>query len=214
MPSSHRPTGHSLPPSLTPERIRGLSAVLATVLIGVLLLYLSVFGTLVFVLVGALYALLLWRGMPLLADFDTTKRYLRGLSGAGTTSPPTFPPAQHPSAQRPSAQRPSAQYPPHMQARQPFPVQQTPLAPAQPAPMRAAEPETTVLFTGRSAYTEAIAEDPATSAAVLNAIAGSRPDLHPALARNPATYADLLSWLSELADPAVEAELAKRSDRR
>lgn len=195
----HRPPGHPLPPSLTHERIRGLVAGFATVLISGLLLYLSIFGAILFLLLGALYALLLWRGMPLLANFDTTKHYLRGLSGPGIASPSAFPPAQ---------------YPPYAQGRPPLPAQQTAFIPVQPAPMRPPQPIPTGPPAGQPAYTEAIAADPATPADVLNAIAGSRPDLHPALARNPATYADLLNWLAQLGDPAVNAELAKRPDRR
>ena len=52
------------------------------------------------------------------------------------------------------------------------------------------------------------ASSPATPAAELARIAASRPDLHPALAANPATYPDLVDWLRTSPDPAVQAALA------
>lgn len=45
------------------------------------------------------------------------------------------------------------------------------------------------------------------------AIAASRPDLHAALASNPATYPDLLAWLDSLQNPEVGAALAARDAR-
>ena len=42
------------------------------------------------------------------------------------------------------------------------------------------------------------------------AIAERRPDLHAALAANPASYSDLLAWLSKVKDPAVQAALEAR----
>jgi len=42
------------------------------------------------------------------------------------------------------------------------------------------------------------------------AIAERRPDLHAALAANPASYSDLLAWLSKAKDPAVQAALEAR----
>lgn len=50
-----------------------------------------------------------------------------------------------------------------------------------------------------------------TPAAVLAQIAAERPDLRPYLAMNPAAYPELLSWLSRLGDPAVDAALAQRA---
>ena len=55
------------------------------------------------------------------------------------------------------------------------------------------------------------AASPTTPAAELARIAASRPDLHPALAVNPATYPDLVDWLRTSPDPAVQAALARRT---
>ena len=55
------------------------------------------------------------------------------------------------------------------------------------------------------------ASSPATPAAELARIAASRPDLHPALAANPATYPDLIDWLRTSPDPAVQTALARRA---
>ena len=57
------------------------------------------------------------------------------------------------------------------------------------------------------------ASSPATPAAELARIAASRPDLHPALAVNPATYPDLVDWLRTSPDPAVQTALAQRTWR-
>ena len=55
------------------------------------------------------------------------------------------------------------------------------------------------------------ASSPSTPAAELARIAAARPDLHPALAANPATYPDLVDWLRTSPDPAVQAALAQRT---
>mgnify|MGYP000846409830 FL=1 len=55
------------------------------------------------------------------------------------------------------------------------------------------------------------ASSPATPAAELARIAAARPDLHPALAANPATYPDLVDWLRTSPDPAVQTALARRT---
>ena len=55
------------------------------------------------------------------------------------------------------------------------------------------------------------ASSPATPAAELARIAASRPDLHPALAANPATYPDLVDWLRTSPDPAVQTALTQRT---
>ena len=55
------------------------------------------------------------------------------------------------------------------------------------------------------------ASSPTTPAAELARIAASRPDLHPALAANPATYPDLVDWLRTSPDPAVQAALTQRT---
>ena len=55
------------------------------------------------------------------------------------------------------------------------------------------------------------AASPTTPAAELARIAASRPDLHPALAANPATYPDLVDWLRTSPDPAVQTALTQRT---
>ena len=55
------------------------------------------------------------------------------------------------------------------------------------------------------------AASPTTPAAELARIAASRPDLHPALAINPATYPDLVDWLRTSPDPAVQTALTQRT---
>ena len=55
------------------------------------------------------------------------------------------------------------------------------------------------------------AASPTTPAAELARIAASRPDLHPALAANTATYPDLVDWLRTSPDPAVQTALAQRA---
>ena len=52
---------------------------------------------------------------------------------------------------------------------------------------------------------------PTTPAAELARIAAARPDLHPALAANPAAYPDLINWLRTSPDPAVQIALAQRT---
>lgn len=52
--------------------------------------------------------------------------------------------------------------------------------------------------------------DPSTPAEVLLQLATNRPDLHPYLAANPATYPDLLTWLGTLDNPAVDEALRAR----
>lgn len=54
------------------------------------------------------------------------------------------------------------------------------------------------------------AADPRTPAAVLFEIASSSPELRPAIAANPSTYDDLVTWLEALGDPAVDAALDRR----
>ena len=55
------------------------------------------------------------------------------------------------------------------------------------------------------------AADPRTPAAVLFEIASSSPELRPAIAANPSTYDDLVTWLGALGDPAVDAALDRRA---
>src|SRR5699024_9864567 len=59
-------------------------------------------------------------------------------------------------------------------------------------------------------YTESQARDPETPAATLADIATHRADLRPAIALNPTTYPDLLKWLGDLNDPAINQALATR----
>lgn len=60
-------------------------------------------------------------------------------------------------------------------------------------------------------YTLEQALDPTTPGATLQDIAMHRPDLRPAIARNPSTYPDLVTWLGQLGDPAVNEALASRT---
>lgn len=55
------------------------------------------------------------------------------------------------------------------------------------------------------------AADPRTPAAVLFEIASSSPELRPAIAANPSTYDDLVTWLEALGDPAVDVALDRRA---
>ncbi|OZC49062.1 hypothetical protein CH289_17935 [Rhodococcus sp. RS1C4] len=55
------------------------------------------------------------------------------------------------------------------------------------------------------------AADPGTPAAALFDIASNSPDLRAAVAANPKTYDDLLTWLGKLGNPDVDAALASRA---
>ena len=81
-----------------------------------------------------------------------------------------------------------------------------PGSPAQPSPADPSAPGAAGADADRLA-----AASPVTPAAELARIAAARPDLHPALAANPATYPDLIDWLRTLPDPAVQAALAQRT---
>jgi len=165
-------------------------------------------------LIGGLYAVLLFKGMPPLADGPQTVRALRDLLGAG-------PHPASPAGGRPIAGPPPQQPRPGPQIRASHPGAHGASRPDLSRPdlsrpdlsrpdLSRAEPATTSIPMARPVYTETMAADPQTPPATLNAIAGSCPDLWPALARNPATYQDLLIWLAGLGDPAVDAELARR----
>ena len=83
-----------------------------------------------------------------------------------------------------------------------------PGSPAQPSPADPSAPGAA----GADADADRLAaSSPATPAAELARIAAARPDLHPALATNPATYPDLVDWLRTSPDPAVQAALARRT---
>jgi hypothetical protein len=56
----------------------------------------------------------------------------------------------------------------------------------------------------------AAASDPNTPLAQLAELAYDHPELRPAIAENPSTYPDLLSWLQQLDDPAVMAAIERR----
>jgi hypothetical protein len=55
------------------------------------------------------------------------------------------------------------------------------------------------------------AADPNTPQVQLHMLASDHPELRPQIAENPNTYPELLQWLAELGDPAVDAALARRS---
>lgn len=59
-------------------------------------------------------------------------------------------------------------------------------------------------------YTPQQAADPSTPLQVLADIAGSEPALRPYVAANPSAYPELLSWLAQLGDPAVDEALRRR----
>jgi hypothetical protein len=59
-------------------------------------------------------------------------------------------------------------------------------------------------------FTADQALDPSTDLEVLAAIAAQAPELRVHLAANPSTYPDLLHWLGQLGDPAIDSALARR----
>ncbi|WP_222851138.1 hypothetical protein [Phytoactinopolyspora mesophila] len=61
-----------------------------------------------------------------------------------------------------------------------------------------------------SGYTAAMAADPNTPLQTLADIAAKEPSLRPHIASNPATYPELLDWLGQLGDPAVDDALRRR----
>ena len=83
-----------------------------------------------------------------------------------------------------------------------------PGSPAQPSP---ADPSAPGAAGSGGDADRLAASSPSTPAAELARIAAARPDLHPALAANPATYPDLVDWLRTSPDPAVQAALARRT---
>lgn len=76
-------------------------------------------------------------------------------------------------------------------------------APIAPAPTAGAPVPT-------KPYTQSLALDPYTPMQTLGHIAQSDASLRPYVAANPSTYPDLLDWLAELGDPAVDAALKAR----
>lgn len=57
---------------------------------------------------------------------------------------------------------------------------------------------------------ESQASDPKTPAVELQRLAGEYPSLRPLIAMNPSTYPELLEWLGNLRDPAVDLALQQR----
>ena len=72
-----------------------------------------------------------------------------------------------------------------------------------------AEPAQAPAAVGPDVLTEA--SNPATPLARLQEIAANHPQARPAVAANPSTYPDLLTWLGALGDPAVDQALRQRS---
>lgn len=68
----------------------------------------------------------------------------------------------------------------------------------------------TPVATNTHGYTAEQALDPNTDQMTIARIAQYAPELHPCLARNPNTYPELLNWLAQLHNPAVDAALATR----
>jgi hypothetical protein len=85
-------------------------------------------------------------------------------------------------------------------------------SPVEPGRAAADQQSTTVLPV--AGYTAAQAADPSTPLEVLAQIAEHAPALRPYVASNPSTYTALLDWLGALGDPAVDAALQARPDRR
>ncbi len=81
-----------------------------------------------------------------------------------------------------------------------------PVPPAPPAPPAMPEPIASEAVHPRAAE----AADPEASAQALFEIASDIPELRATVAANPSTYPDLLTWLGQLGDPAVNAALKAR----
>ena len=126
-------------------------------------------------------------------------------SSPSSPSPRQNPPSQagSPSASSPSGA--SASSSPAAPSDPPPSLSRPPIPPVPPPP---SNPGTTRANTNADRLA---ASSPTTPAAELARIAASRPDLHPALAVNPATYPDLVDWLRTSPDPAVQAALARRT---
>jgi hypothetical protein len=91
-------------------------------------------------------------------------------------------------------------------------------SPVEPArteqPERAVADDRSTTVLPVAGYTAEQAVDPSTPLEVLAQIAEHAPPLRPYVASNPSTYAALLDWLGALGDPAVDAALRARPDRR
>ncbi|GMA25538.1 hypothetical protein GCM10025864_32970 [Luteimicrobium album] len=84
----------------------------------------------------------------------------------------------------------------------------------EPEPARAAADAQSTTVLPVAGYTAEQAADPSTPLEVLAQIAEHAPALRPYVASNPSTYTALLDWLGALGDPAVDAALQARPDRR
>lgn len=130
------------------------------------------------------------------------------------TTDPSSPSSPSPRQNPPSQAGPSSASSPSGAS-----VSSGPAAPSDPppSPSRPPIPPVPPLLSnpgaaGSDADTDRLAaSSPSTPAAELLRIAASRPDLHPALATNPATYPDLIDWLRTSPDPAVQAALSQRT---
>ncbi|HWK93167.1 MAG TPA: hypothetical protein VNR17_12990 [Luteimicrobium sp.] len=94
------------------------------------------------------------------------------------------------------------------------PVEPSPAEPSPVEPERAAADQQSTTVLPVAGYTAAQAADPSTPLEVLAQIAEHAPALRPYVASNPSTYTALLDWLGALGDPAVDAALQARPDRR
>lgn len=100
--------------------------------------------------------------------------------------PESGPPATEPTADPAAAEEPTA-----------VPVTDQPAAPTQES-------------ASASGYTVEMAADPSTPLQTLADIAAAEPSLRPNIAMNPSTYPELLDWLGQLGDPAVDEALRQR----
>jgi hypothetical protein len=89
------------------------------------------------------------------------------------------------------------------------PVANTAGGMANPQPDSQADSEQPVA-TNSYGFTVEQALDPNTDQQTIAQIAQYAPELRPCLARNPNTYPELLNWLGQLGDPAINAALASR----
>ena len=97
--------------------------------------------------------------------------------------------------------------PPYVAPSAEAPVAPPVAPPAPPAPPAPSAPE--------SVHPRAAeAADPSTPLQSLFEIASNIPELRAAVAANPSTYPDLLTWLGALGDPAVDAALKARTPSR
>ncbi|MFT3716688.1 MAG: hypothetical protein QM774_12320 [Gordonia sp. (in: high G+C Gram-positive bacteria)] len=101
-------------PLTTPQKI-ALAAAAASVVVGIGLCPATVIGGILFLLLGLLYALLLWQGMPWHADAATTLHYVSGLAD-GVVKPGAVPspssPTRHPGPPHPPQSMPPRPTPP------------------------------------------------------------------------------------------------------